>query len=154
MAKSKLDHDQKTFVVQALACFDTPSTVAKAVKAEFGIDITPQSLECYDPTKRAGANVSARWRALFEATREAFLKDTSRIGISHRSVRLRALQRMAEEAERRGNMVLSAQLLEQAAKEMGNAFTNRRELTGKDGKDLPAPVNRVEIVAADDDGQD
>jgi hypothetical protein len=40
---------------------------------------------------------------------------------------------MAEKAEAQGNMVLASSLLEQAAKEMGGAFTNRRELTGKDG---------------------
>lgn len=140
MADAKLNNEVRTFIVQALACFDGPSAVMKAVKDEFGIAITRQSIECYDPNKRAGRGLADRWRLIFEETRAAFLEDTGKIGISHRAVRLRALQRMAEKAETQGNMVLASSLLEQAAKEMGGAFTNRRELTGRDGKDLPAPV--------------
>lgn len=140
MAGAKLNTEIRTFIVQSLACFDSPSTVVKAVQDEFGVKITKQSAESYDPNKRAGRDLADRWRAIFEGTRAAFLEDTSKIGISHRTVRLRALQRMAEKAEGLGNMVLASSLLEQAAKEMGGAFTNRREVTGKDGKDLAPPV--------------
>ena len=155
MAKgSKFNDEVKTFIVQSLACFDTPAVVAEAVKKEFGETITRQTVECYDPNKRAGRALSAKWRLLFDETRKAFLDDTSKIGISHRSVRLRALDRMAGRAEERGNMVLAKDLLKQAAEEMGNAFTNRRELTGKDGKDLPAPVAPVTIFQLPDNGRD
>lgn len=140
MAQSKLTDEVKTFIVQALACFDSPSVVVKAVKEEFGETITRQSVEGYDPNKRAGRDLAQKWRLIFEQTREVFLADTSKIGISHRAVRLRTLQRMAEKAETQGNMVLASSLLEQAAKEVGNGFTNRRELTGKDGKDLVPAV--------------
>ncbi|KIC21722.1 hypothetical protein, partial [Leisingera sp. ANG-Vp] len=51
----------------------------------------------------------------------------------NRAVRLRTLQRMAEKAETMGNTVLAKGLLEQAAKEVGNAYTNRRELSGPKG---------------------
>jgi hypothetical protein len=42
MAETKeLPHEVKTFVVQALACFDAPSTVAASVKEEFdGLVVT------------------------------------------------------------------------------------------------------------------
>ena len=53
-------------------------------------------------------------------------------------------------AMERGNMPLAAQLLEQAAKESGGAYTNKHqhELTGKDRKDLPAaPAAQVTIFA-------
>ncbi|MCZ0964315.1 DUF2280 domain-containing protein [Paracoccus benzoatiresistens] len=133
MAGAKLNNEVRTFIVQALACFDGPSAVVKAVEDEFRITIARQSVEAYDPTKRAGRDLATKWRTIFEETRTAFLEDTSKIGISHRAVRLRALQRMAEKAETQGNMVLASSLLEQAAKEMGGAFTNRREVTGKEG---------------------
>lgn len=133
MASAKLNNEVRTFIVQALACFDGPSAVVKAVQEEFGITITRQSVETYDPNKRAGRGLAEKWRTIFEETRAAFIEDTSKIGISHRAVRLRALQRMTEKAETQGNMVLASSLLEQAAKEMGGAFTNRREVTGKDG---------------------
>ncbi|PLU18353.1 hypothetical protein BMJ31_20250, partial [Sinorhizobium medicae] len=77
-------------------------------------------------------------------------EDTATIAISHRAVRLRALQRMAEKAEIQSNMVLAASLLKQAAEEVGNAYTNRRELTRKDGKDLPVPVSPVTIFQLPD----
>jgi len=153
MANGKLNEEVKTFIVQSLACFDTPSVVVEAVKKEFGETITRQAVEGYDPTKKAGSNLSVKWRALFEETRKTFLEDTSKIAISHRAVRLRALQRMAEKAENQGNMVLASSLMKQAAEEMGNAYTNRREITGKDGKDLPTPVSPVTIFQLPDNGR-
>ncbi|TDV39543.1 hypothetical protein C7405_101662 [Paraburkholderia caballeronis] len=135
----------KLFVVQALACFDTPSRAAKSVREEFGVEVSPQQCERYDPTKRAGSALSKKYRQIFESTRAAFLADTSRIGVSHRAVRLRALDRAVALAEQRGNLPLMAQLLEQAAKEAGDAFTNRRRLehTGEDGGPI---VNRTVVV--------
>lgn len=153
MAKGKLDVAVQTFVVQSLACFDGPGVVAEAVRKEFGQTIARQSVEAYDPNKKAGAKLAQRWRVLFAETRKAFLESTAEIGISHRTVRLRALQRMATAAEDRGNMPLAAQLLEQAAKEMGNAFTNRHELTGKDGKDLPTPAAPVVLFELPNNGR-
>ncbi|WP_457586152.1 DUF2280 domain-containing protein [Ensifer canadensis] len=153
MAKGTLKDEVKTFIVQSLACFDTPSVVVDAVRKEFGATITRQSVEGYDPTKKAGSNLAEKWRALFEETRKTFLEDTATIAISHRAVRLRALQRMAEKAENSGNMVLASSLLKQAAEEVGNAYTNRRELTGKDGKDLPVPVSPVTIFQLPDNGR-
>lgn len=128
--EAKLTDAARTFVVQQLAMFDPPSVVAAAVKQEFGISVSAQAMEFYDPTKRAGAKLALKWRTIFEETRKAFTESTAEIGISHRTVRLRALQRMAEKAEKMGNMALASQLLEQAAKEMGNAYTNTRVLQG------------------------
>lgn len=155
MAAGKLTDEIRTFIVQSLACFDAPSIVADAVKREFGVAVKRQAVEVYDPTKRASLNhLAPKWRTLFDETRKAFLEDTSKIAISHRAVRLRALQRMAEKAEGMGNMALAAQLHEQAAKECGDAYSNRHKLehTGKDGKDLPAPAP-VTIFQLPDNGR-
>lgn len=146
-----LSDDIKRCIVQALACFDTPSQVAKAIKAEFGVDVSPQQCEAYQPGKKAAAKLSDKWRMLFEETRKAFLEDTSQVGISHRAVRLRALSRMAAKAEERGNIVVAAQLLEQAAKEVGDSYTNRQkhEVTGKDGGPIQqATVSKEELAEA------
>ncbi|MDR0243213.1 MAG: DUF2280 domain-containing protein [Burkholderia sp.] len=135
----------KVFVTQALACFDTPSRAAKSVREEFGVEVSPQQCERYDPTKRAGSALSKKYREIFERTREEFLSDTSRIGVSHRAVRLRALDRAVAKAEERNNLPLMAQLLEQAAKESGDAYTNRRRLehTGENGGPIE---NRTVVV--------
>lgn len=128
--RTELPDEVKTFVVQALACFDTPSEVARAVKDDFGLAMSRQAVQAYDPTKQAGADLSAEFKALFEATRALFLKDTADIAVSHRSVRLRRLQRLADRAEAMGNLAMAASLLEQIAKEVGNVFTNKREIGG------------------------
>lgn len=128
-----LNDDVKRFIVQALACYDTPSQVAEAVKEEFGLSIERQQVAAYDPTKKVGGNISQKWCDLFEETRKKFLDDASSIPIANQTFRLRALNRMYAKAERRGNVVVAAQIIEQAAKEIGGSFTNRRELTGKDG---------------------
>lgn len=145
----------KVAIIHALAAFDSPGTVVAAVKSEFGLTVTPQAVEAHDPTKRAGSKLAEKWRTMFEEARKAFIEDATAIPISHRSTRLRALWRMAERAEKQGNLALAAQLHKQAAEEMGNAYTNRRELTGKDGKDLPNPVaNAVAVFALPDNGRD
>jgi len=138
----------KRFIVNALAAFDTPSQVAAAVKEEFGLDVSRQAVEAHDPTKHAGRALALKWREMFEASRAGFITDATLVPIAHRSTRLRALQRMAHAAEKAKNYPLAAQLHKQAAEEMGNAYTNRRELTGKDGKDLPAPVAPAVAVFA------
>ncbi|MCV4287879.1 DUF2280 domain-containing protein [Pseudomonas capsici] len=121
-----LKNDVKAFIVQALACFDTPTQVSQAVKQEFDLDVTRQQVEQHDPTKRAGVNLAARWRTLFDDTRKRFREETADIPIANRAYRLRALGRMAEKAENMRNLALTAQLLEQAAKECGDVFVNRR----------------------------
>lgn len=147
------DDEVKYFIVQRLACFETPSEVATAVNDEYGLKVTRQRVHRYDPTKKAGAALSEELKALFEATRKALIEGNAQNAIEHRSVRLKWLNDMAIAARARGNMVLAAQLIEQAAKEVGGAFTNRRELTGKDGKELPTGP-AVVIYQIPDNGRD
>lgn len=130
---AKLTEPQKLFIVQALACFDTPTQVAEAVREEFGFEIDRRRVHDYDPTKIAGRGMAAKLKAIFAETRAAFLKDVSLIPIANQAVRLRTLQRMVVKAEKQGNSAMVAQLLEQVAKETGGSFTNRREVTGKGG---------------------
>jgi hypothetical protein len=139
-----LNDDVKVFVTQALACFDSPAQVIKDLKQEFGLEVTPQQLQAYNPATKAGARMSVKLKLIFAGTREAFLKDVSGIPIAQQAYRLRVLNRMLARVESQGNVVVAAQLMEQAAKETGGAFTNRQKLehAGKDGAPLPpsAPV--------------
>ncbi|TCB76774.1 DUF2280 domain-containing protein [Acinetobacter sp. ANC 4177] len=50
----------KMFIVQSLACFDTPQQVADAVMQRYGIEIDRRQCENYDPTKFAGRNTFVR----------------------------------------------------------------------------------------------
>ena len=121
-----LQNDVKAFIVQALACFDTPSQVVEAVQKEYGITVTRQQVETHDPTKTSGKGLAKRWVTMFEDARKRFREETAEIPIANRAYRLRTLGRMAEKAENMKNMALTAQLLEQAAKEVGDVYVNRR----------------------------
>lgn len=121
-----LQNDVKAFIVQALACFDTPSQVVEAVQKEYGVAITRQQVETHDPTKTSGKCLAKRWVALFNDTRNRFRQNTAEIPIANRAYRLRALGRMAEKAEGMKNMALATQIIEQAAKEAGDVYVNRR----------------------------
>lgn len=122
-----LSNDIKAFIVQALACFDSPSTVASQVKLEFSVDVTLQQVSLYDPTKAAGQKLSQKWVDLFNSTRERFQNELSDIPIANKAYRLRALDRMATKAETMRNYNLTAQLIEQAAKECGDSYTNKQK---------------------------
>jgi hypothetical protein len=150
-----LSDDVKTFIVQALACFDTPSQVSDAVKEQFGVSLARQQCEGYDPTKKSAHGLAKKWRELFEETRKQFLDETGRIPIANQAYRLRVLDRLVVKAEKQGNAAMVSQLLEQAAKESGGAFTNkhRMEHTGKDGAPIEqrtAVVSEHEVKAAVD----
>jgi len=137
----------KIFIVQELACFARPSEIVKTVKEEFDLTVTRQRVHAYDPTKAAGASLSPELKELFEATRRKFIDNAAEIGIANRSVRLRKLNRIADRAEEAGAHVIVIQACEAAAKEMGGAFTNKRELSGK--IDAKVEPGRVVILLPD-----
>lgn len=128
-----LTDDVKAFIVQALACYDTPSQVVDAVKEEFRFVVSRPQVQSYDPEKKQGKSLSRKWRDLFEETRKKFLEDASAIPIANQTFRLRTLNRMLQKVEKQGNVAAATQILEQAAKEVGGAFTNKRELSGAGG---------------------
>lgn len=143
-----LSNDVKAFIVQALACFDTPSLVVTSVKEEFGVDVSRQQVQCYDPTKYQGRNLHQKWRTVFDDTRRRFREETADIPIANRAHRLRTLGRMAEKAEGMRNLALTAQLLEQAAKEVGDVYVNRQTKAEMPHDDLPPTRVQVEVVDA------
>ena len=143
-----LRSEVKAFIVQALACFDTPSQVVEAVKKEFDLDVSRQVCEGHDPTKYAGRGLAKKWADMFHACRERFTAETAEIPIANRAYRLRALGRMAEKAESMKNMALTAQLLEQAAKEVGDVYVNRQTKADvPQDNQVPTSI-RVEVVNA------
>lgn len=146
---ASLTEPVKLFIVQALACYDTPSQVAAAVKEEFNLQITRMQVSTYDFGKPTCRGISRKLQAVYESTRAAFLADVSTIPIAQQSYRLRVLQRTLTKVEQQGNTAMVATLLEQAAKESGGAFTNRRELTGKDGGPVQTQTESVQFYLPD-----
>lgn len=122
-----LSPEVKAFIVQALACFDTPTQIASQVKQEFGLDISIQQVSSYDPTKAIAKNLGQKWIDLFNATRTRFQTELSDIPIANKAYRLRALDRMMNNAEKMRNIALATEIIEQAAKECGDAYTNKHK---------------------------
>jgi len=84
----------KIFIVQSLACFETPQQVADTVKQEFKIEISRQQVALYDPTKYTGRNLSKKLKDLFEKTRKDFRTNVYDIPLANKAVRLNELQKM------------------------------------------------------------
>jgi hypothetical protein len=136
-------------IVQRLAVFETPVEVAEWASEEFEKDVTTQQVARYDPTR--ADDTAEKWEGLFMETREAFLEDLDTIPLSHRAVRLRELQRLYDRLKDEDEME-AARLLKQAAREVGDAFTNKekREHTGPGG----SPVQVVfDSDTPDPDGE-
>lgn len=122
-----LKPEVKAFIVQQLACFDTPSQIVEAVQNEFSIQITRQHVASHDPTKAAGVSLAKKWVDLFHSTRARFQSDISDIPIANKAYRLRVLDRMMGNAEKMRNIALAAEIIEQAAKECGDAYSNKHK---------------------------
>ncbi|OTG65826.1 DUF2280 domain-containing protein [Acinetobacter silvestris] len=124
----------KIFIVQALACRDTPQEVAELVKQEYGVKIERSQVALYDPTKAAGKNLSKKFIELFNETRKKFDEGLIDIPIANKHYRMRKYDKLLEKNAK--NTVMSLSILKQAAEDIGGKYTNRQEITGKDGQPL------------------
>src|SRR5690606_14717038 len=119
----------------------------ESVKNEFGVVLTRQQVETHDPTKTSGKGLALKWQTLFHDTRKRFREETAEIPIANRAFRLRALGRFVEKAEGMRNIALAMQVLEQAAKEVGDIYVNRNRKDEPD--DEPAIPTRIQVDVVD-----
>lgn len=149
-----LKDEVKLFIVKALACFDTPTQVAAQVKEEFGLDVPRQQIAAYDPEKYVGRSLSDKWKIIFYDTRTKFREDVAEIPIASRAFRLRALGRMAQQAEGMRNIALAVQVIEQAAKEVGDIYVNKNKAEQNDQPPTPVHITiGVKDAAKRDDAE-
>ena len=120
----------KMFIVQSLACFETPQQVADAVMQRYGIEIDRRQCENYDPTKFAGRNLSKKLKELFERSRKEFRENIEDIAIANKAFRLNELQKMYDDSGR--NKRAKQNLLKQAFQETDGRVT-KQEITGANG---------------------
>lgn len=145
---------QKRFIVECIACFQTPTEAAQSFKEEYGIEIGRQQVQKHDPTKAAGCNLSKELVAFFHECREKYRTSVENIPIANQAYRLSSLNKLHEIAKQKGNAMLAAQLLEQGAKEIGGAYTNTRKLEGgKTPIGVAAITANTEGMNASDIGQ-
>lgn len=134
---AKLGKDHKVLIVQRLATFVTPTEIQTELRETYKLEVSLRQIVYYDPAAK-NSEIAPGWRTLFEETRALFTKDTSDIAISHRSFRLRELDRMFRKVATapKENIPLGKELLIEAERFTGDAYTNRRQLTGADGAPL------------------
>lgn len=136
MAENKLASHTQIFVVQQLAMFERPKAIQEALKQNFDVEISLPGISYYDISNK---DLPKKLKTVFNSTRRKFLKDSASIPIANKSYRLSKLQKMFETEEDQKpvlqNKRAMREILEQAAKESGDAFTNKQkhEVTGKDG---------------------
>ena len=123
----------KIFIVQSLACRDTPQEVADLVKQEFDLVIDRSQVALYDPTKRRGKNLNKGYVQLFEETRKKFDSGLNDIPIANKYYRLKEIQKMYDDSGK--NKKTKQVLLKQAFQETDGRVT-KQEITGKDGKPI------------------
>ena len=141
----------KIFIVQSLACFETPQQVADAVQQRFGIEIDRRQCEGYDPTKFSGRNLSKKLTELFERTRKDFRENIEDIAIANKAFRLRELQKMYEDSGR--NKRVKQNLLKQAFQETDGRITKTDITTNGESLNAAKPTV-IELVAPNVKGTD
>ena len=125
-----LNKHVKLYIIQRLACFDTPTEVAEAVKEEFDIILDRSHVGSYDPTTNKGRELGVKLKTIFFESRKKFLDDINKIPIASQSFRLRALQRSHDFFTQRKNFIAANAVLVQAAKEVGGFYTNKMKVNG------------------------
>lgn len=149
MPKQTLSKKAQVFVVTSFATYEMATEIQKALKENFGVELTLPGVTHYNPEVNDG--LGEKWKALFRETREKFNADVSNIAIASKAFRLRELDRhyRRQASQSRANPVELRATLEQAAKESGGGFTNKRELSGPDGKPIIPDGSNVVLYLPD-----
>jgi hypothetical protein len=161
MAKTKLTKALRAEVVSRFANWEQPIQIQAWLKAEHGIEVGLPALTPYNfdnPLSRA--NGTPEWVELFDQVRAIAVDQVAAIPIAHKARRLQIsndlIERMHAKVSTSGggvNVVMVEKILEQlqyAAKESGGAFTNRQELTGKDGGPIETRDTSLDDLTTED----
>jgi hypothetical protein len=122
-ADKELPFNQKRFLVQQLACFETPTSAAALFKVEFGFEIKPNRVAYYNAHTKSAAALAPELVTLFDETRKQFLEKLEDVAIYHKAVQLRVLERALALAVNRGQIPMVIALVEAAAKIAGTITT-------------------------------
>lgn len=145
MPKLKAEH--KRYLVERLACYETPTEAAIALADTFGVVVERSHVAYYDAGRvSVRSKLAADLVALFDETRARFRDATEDIAVAQRTYRLRVLDRIVRDER---SPVLRMQAMEQAAKECGDVFTNRRDVTTA-GRPLPGPLPDLSALSSDE----
>lgn len=122
----KMSPDAQRFVVRQYARFRKPSEILVLLKEEYpDLDVSINAISYYNPERDIFPR--EKWGEFYETERRAYVAGVESVGIAHARERLEYLDLAIRQAVKARNFVLVGQLVETAAKEVGGAYTNRRE---------------------------
>lgn len=152
---AKLKKAEQLYIVRSLAQFMTPTEVVKDIKEKFNIDVSPQQVEAYDPTKVAGRDLRQEYKDVFETTRDDYLKQPiHNISGANDIVQLKILSDLLW--SKKNNVTMTIKIVDQMQKIMKGFYEKRVEITGAGGGAIktentqipPPPILTPEELAA------
>ncbi|MAO65078.1 MAG: hypothetical protein CL666_08760 [Balneola sp.] len=138
---ASLSDKHKTFIIVRLACYETPTEVQTSFREEYGTEISLSQIAYYNAKGSQADKLAGKWIDLFNEARHRFNTEISDIPIASQAFRLKKLQKNLERMEQMRNYKGANETIEQAAKEVGGAFTNEKKLdhSGSIGGVLVSP---------------
>lgn len=127
----KLPQQARIMVVKALACQERLVDVCAQLKDEFDIELKAHSLYNYIPDRNP--NMDADLKLLFQQVEAEFLDAGKHVPFNNRNRRNVLRERVFWRHER--NPVVQKDLLNDAAKDCGGLFAQRREDAPEQGDD-------------------
>mgnify|MGYP006315584873 FL=1 len=144
----KLNEEQKQFIVTRYAVFRLGWEICQEFKARFGVEVPLDQVRHYHIGRSDAGNARLgfkKWKPLFDETRAKFIEETGAMAIANASYRIARLDEMFNIAFQKKNYHQAAKLLEQAAKETGGGFTNKREVVAE----IDATVSTESSIPSD-----
>ncbi|WP_151828159.1 DUF2280 domain-containing protein [Acinetobacter oleivorans] len=140
---AKLKKAEQLFVVRSLAQFMTPTEVVKAIKENYNIDVSPQQVEAYDPTKVAGRDLRKEFKVVFDATREEYLKQPiHNISGTNDIVQLKILSDLL--FTKKNNVTMTIKIVDQMQKIM-KGFYDKKAEQGNKAKNSEEVQTKAEV---------
>ena len=132
---ARLKKAEKIFIVRSLAQFMPISDVVRDIKEKFNVDVSPQQVEYYDPTKAASADLAQEFIDLFNEARKEYIdQPLHNIEGANDIVQLRILSALF--IKKQNNTRDAIKLSDQMQKIVKGYYEKKIEITGKDGGPL------------------
>lgn len=136
---ARLKKAEKIFIVRSLAQFMSISDVVRDIKEKFNVDVSPQQVEYYDPTKAASADLAQEFIDLFNDARKEYIdQPLHNIEGANDIVQLKILSDLL--VNKKSNVVSAIKLIDQMQKIVKGHYEKKIEITGKDGEALQTTV--------------
>lgn len=154
-SRSNLTEEQRAWLVTAWATFKRAPDIVTEFEQTFGFKLATPNAHKYNCSgitsiEEAKHRGLAKWMDLHNKVRTEFEAAIKDIPIANATYRMQQLDKMFEDAMGKRNFRMAASLLEQAAKESGGAFSNKRVVEGnvehKHEHDVPMDIKRTAIA--------